>query len=147
MLRRLPVGSRRASGKPLQSRSASSSRRRANSQIAGAGYDASVAAYRQVTLESFQQVEDNLAALRILSEEAQRQDAAVQSAQRSLELSTNRYKGGIVTYLEVVTAQSVALQNERTAVDIQRRRMDASVSLVKALGGGWEASKLPDMKS
>lgn len=121
-------------------------RRRANSDIARAGYDASVAAYRQTTLDSFQQVEDNLAALRILAHEAETQQAAVESARHSLELSTNRYKGGIVTYLEVVTAQSVALQNERTAVEILRRRMDASVSLVKALGGGWNVSQLPRLK-
>jgi NodT family efflux transporter outer membrane factor (OMF) lipoprotein len=121
-------------------------RRRANSEIARAGYDATVAAYRQTSLDAFQQVEDNLAALRILNEEAGTQREAVTSAERSLELSMNRYKGGIVTYLEVVTAQTVALENERMAVDIARRRMDASVSLIKALGGGWDVSQLPKLK-
>jgi outer membrane protein TolC len=70
----------------------------------------------------------------------------VASAQQSLDLSMNRYTGGLVTYLEVVTAQSTALANERTAVDIQRRRMDASVLLIKALGGGWNVTNLPALK-
>jgi outer membrane protein TolC len=88
-------------------------------------------------------VEDNLAALGILSEEARVQRAAVESARESLQLSTNRYKGGLVTYLEVITAQSISLSNERTEVDILRRRMDATVLLIKALGGGWNVSDLP----
>lgn len=120
-------------------------RRRANSEIAREGYDATIAAYRQTSLDAFQQVEDNLAALRILNDEAGTQREAVEAAQRSLQLSMNRYVGGIVTYLEVVTAQTVALENERTAVDIARRRMDASVSLIKALGGGWDVSQLPKL--
>ena len=68
---------------------------------------------------------------------------AVEAAQQSLDLSLNRYKGGLVTYLEVIVAQSIALQNESTEVDILRRRMDASVLLIKALGGGWDVTKLP----
>ena len=120
-------------------------RRRANSEIAREGYDATIAAYRQTSLDAFQQVEDNLTALRILNDEAGTQREAVEAAQRSLQLSMNRYVGGIVTYLEVVTAQTVALENERTAVDIARRRMDASVSLIKALGGGWDVSQLPKL--
>jgi outer membrane protein TolC len=88
-------------------------------------------------------VEDNLAALGILSEEARVQRAAVESARESLQLSTNRYKGGLFTYLEVITAQSISLSNERTEVDILRRRMDATVLLIKALGGGWNVSDLP----
>jgi NodT family efflux transporter outer membrane factor (OMF) lipoprotein len=120
-------------------------RRRTNSEIAREGYDATVAAYRQASLDAFQQVEDNLAALRILDDEAGTQRAAVEAAERSLDLSMNRYKGGIVTYLEVVTAQTVALENERAAVDIARRRMDASVSLIKALGGCWDVSQLPKL--
>jgi outer membrane protein TolC len=120
-------------------------RHRANSEIAREGYDATVAAYRQASLDAFQQVEGNLAALRILNDEAGTQRAAVEAAERSLELSMNRYKGGIVTYLEVVTAQTVALENERAAVDIARRRMDASVSLIKALGGCWDVSQLPKL--
>ena len=67
----------------------------------------------------------------------------VQSAELSLTLSTNRYKGGLVTYLEVITAQSAALTNERTAVDLLTRRMNSAVFLIKALGGGWDVSKLP----
>ena len=118
-------------------------RRRAISESATAGYDEFVANYRESVLEAFQQVEDNLAALRILEEQSTAQRAAVEAAQQSLELSLNRYKGGLVTYLEVTTAQTIALQNQITEVDILRRRMDASVLLIKALGGGWDTSKLP----
>ena len=88
-------------------------------------------------------MEDNLSALRILQNEAQTQADAVTAAQHSLELSNNRYKGGVVTYLEVITAQSAALSNQRAAVDILRRRMNATVLLIKALGGGWNVSNLP----
>jgi len=118
-------------------------RRRATSEAALAGYDATVASYRQATLDAFQQVEDNLAALRILEQETQQQARAVLSAQESLQLFTNRYKGGVDNYLQVITAQTVALANERNQVDIMRRRMDASVLLVKALGGGWHVDDLP----
>jgi NodT family efflux transporter outer membrane factor (OMF) lipoprotein len=118
-------------------------RRRATSDAAVAGYDGTVASYRQTTLTAFQEVEDNLAALRVLSDEAKVQREAVEAAQESLALSLNRYKGGLVTYLEVITAQSIALGNERTEVDILRRRMDSSVLLIKALGGGWNAANLP----
>jgi NodT family efflux transporter outer membrane factor (OMF) lipoprotein len=120
-------------------------RRRALSEQAQAAYDTTVASYRQTVLAAFQEVEDNLAALRILADEAGVQDAAVKAAQRSLELAINRYKGGVITYLEVITAQSAALGNERTAVDILRRRMIGSVLLIKALGGGWDASDLPSL--
>lgn len=120
-------------------------RRRAARQSAEFNYDATVAAYRQTALDAFQQVEDHLAALRALEKETQSQKAAVVAARRSLELSTNRYTGGLVTYLEVVTAQGAALSNERAAVDIQRRRMGASVLLIKALGGGWDTGKLPKL--
>lgn len=118
-------------------------RRRAVSEQAQAAYDQAVAGYRQTVLTSFQEVEDNLAALRILDDEAKTQAGAVAAAQHSLELSNNRYKGGVVTYLEVITAQSTALNNQRAAVDILRRRMNATVLLIKALGGGWNASSLP----
>ncbi len=118
-------------------------RRRATSESARANYDATVATYRQTSLTAFQEVEDNLAALRILQNEAQQQDQAVASAKDSLHLFTNRYKGGVDTYLQVITAQTIELANERNAIDILRRRMDASVLLVKALGGGWDASQLP----
>jgi NodT family efflux transporter outer membrane factor (OMF) lipoprotein len=118
-------------------------RRRAQVESAAATYDSTVASYRQTALTAFQEVEDNLATLRILEQEAAQQHEATQSAENSLDLSMNRYKGGLVTYLEVITAQSIALTNERTDVDILRRRMDASVLLIKALGGGWDVSKLP----
>ncbi len=122
-------------------------RRRATQQAAQFNYDATVATYRESALDAFQQVEDNLAALRILEKETLTQQNAVTAAERSLELSTNRYTGGLVTYLEVVTAQGAALANQRAVVDIMRRRMDASVLLIKALGGGWDTSKLPKLTS
>ncbi len=118
-------------------------RRRAVSDQALAAYDGAVSFYRETVLTAVQEVEDNLATLRILEEEAGTLDEATKAAQRSLDQSTIRYKGGLVTYLEVVTAQSAALANERAAVDVLRRRMAASVLLVKALGGGWSASSLP----
>ncbi len=121
----------------------SGGKRRAGVEQALAGYDASVAAYRASVLASFLEVEDNLAALRILAEEAGQQAAAVAAAERSLRMARNRYQAGISTYLEVVTAQSAALANERTAVELLTRRMTASVNLIKALGGGWRASDLP----
>jgi len=118
-------------------------RRRATSDAARAVYNETVAAYRQTTLTAFQQVEDNLAALRILEEEAQQQQRAVESAQESLRLFTNRYRGGVDNYLQVITAQTGTLSNQRTEIDILRRRIDASVLLVKALGGGWDVAELP----
>jgi NodT family efflux transporter outer membrane factor (OMF) lipoprotein len=118
-------------------------RRRATSTAARANYDATVAGYRESTLTAFQQVEDNLAALRVLSQEAQQQKQATASAQESLQIFTDRYIGGADPYLQVLTAQTIALQNERNDVDILRRRMDASVLLIKALGGGWTVSELP----
>ena len=118
-------------------------RRGATSDAARANYDATVANYRQTTLSAFQQVEDNLAALRILEQEAQEQRRAVDSAQLSLQLFTNRYRGGVDNYLQVITAQTVTLTNQRAEIDILRRRMDASVLLVKAIGGGWELAQLP----
>jgi NodT family efflux transporter outer membrane factor (OMF) lipoprotein len=118
-------------------------RRRATSTAARANYDATVAGYRESTLTAFQQVEDNLVALRILSQEAQQQKQATTSAQESLQIFNDRYIGGADPYLDVLTAQTIALQNERNDVDILRRRMDASVLLIKALGGGWTVSELP----
>ncbi len=118
-------------------------RRRATSDTARAAYDATVAAYRQTTLTAFQQVEDNLAALRILEQEAQQQRRAVESAQQSLQLFANRYRGGVDNYLQVITAQTATLANQRTEIDILGRRMAASVLLVKALGGGWDVAELP----
>ncbi|WP_175160502.1 efflux transporter outer membrane subunit [Paraburkholderia fynbosensis] len=110
---------------------------------ARAHYDESVAQYRQTVLAAFGQVEDNLAALRVLEQEAAAQDDAVAAAQRALAVVSDRYKNGAITYLDVVVAQTTALTNERNAVSIARRRMAASVALVKALGGGWDASTLP----
>ena len=118
-------------------------RRRAVTDEVRASYAQSVANYQQTVLEAFQEVEDSLAGLRLLEEEAKTQDAAVASAQHSLQLSTNRYKGGVATYLEVITAQSIALTDQRLAVEIAGRRMTASVSLIKALGGGWSVANLP----
>jgi NodT family efflux transporter outer membrane factor (OMF) lipoprotein len=118
-------------------------RRRAVSEGAIANYDGTVASYRQTTLTAFQEVEDNLAALRILEKEAQQQQEATTSAQESLQLFTNRYEGGVDNYLQVITAQTVLLTNQRNDIDIERRRIDASVLLVKAVGGGWDTSQLP----
>jgi outer membrane protein TolC len=118
-------------------------RRHATAQSARANYDAAVATYRETTLTAFQQVEDNLAALRVLEQEAQQQHQATASAQESLQIFKNRYVGGADPYLNVLTAQTIDLQNERNDVDILRRRMDASVLLIKALGGGWTVSELP----
>jgi NodT family efflux transporter outer membrane factor (OMF) lipoprotein len=118
-------------------------RRRAASDQAIAFYDQSVANYRQTVLTGFQQVEDNVAALRILEHEAQVQDRAVIAAQKYLELAITRYKGGVTSYLEVTTAQSAALSDEVTAVNILGRRMVDAVALVQALGGGWDRSALP----
>jgi NodT family efflux transporter outer membrane factor (OMF) lipoprotein len=118
-------------------------RRRSTSESARANYDATIATYRQTSLTAFQEVEDNLAALRILENEAQQQDQAIASSTDSLHLFTNRYRGGVDTYLQVITAETILLANELNAINILERRMDASVLLVKALGGGWDASKLP----
>jgi NodT family efflux transporter outer membrane factor (OMF) lipoprotein len=118
-------------------------RRRAQLQTAQAGYDGTVANYRQTALSAFQEVEDNLSTLRILEQEQAKQHEATVAAQSSAALSLNRYKGGLVTYFEVITAQTIALTNERTEADLLRRRMDASVQLIKAVGGGWDTGKLP----
>lgn len=116
--------------------------RSAQTEQARAAYDANVASYRQAVLTGFQEVEDNLAALRILEDEARVQDEAVNAAQQSVTVSTNQYKAGTVTYLDVMTVQTIALTNERTAIDIRGRRMAAGVLLIKALGGGWDAAAL-----
>jgi NodT family efflux transporter outer membrane factor (OMF) lipoprotein len=120
-------------------------RRRAVLNTASADYDQTVANYRQTTLTAFQQVEDNLAALRILSNEAEQQHATTASAEQSLDLFNIRYEGGVDTYLQVITWQTAALQNERNDIDIMRRRLDASVLLIKALGGGWTTTQLPKL--
>jgi NodT family efflux transporter outer membrane factor (OMF) lipoprotein len=119
-------------------------RRRALTDQARAAYDVQVAAYRESVLTGFQQVEDNLAALRILENEAKVQDEAVTAAQSSLDLSNTRYTGGVTSYLEVTIAQSAALADEVTAVNLLGRRMANTVLLIQALGGGWDRSSLPE---
>lgn len=121
-------------------------KRRATVMEQQASYDATVASYRQTVLTAFQQVEDNLAALHVLSNEALAQDEAVKAAERSLRITTDQYKSGIASYLQVITAQSTALADEKSAVDILTRRMTASVLLVQALGGGWDASTIPSQQ-
>jgi len=118
-------------------------RRRGTSDQAKAAYDQSIDNYRQTVLSAFQEVEDNMAALRILQGEAQTEEVAVGAAKHSVELSITRYRGGVTSYLEVTTAQSAALTDEVTAVTILTRRMTASVLLIKAIGGGWDASQIP----
>ena len=121
--------------------------RRAQTDQARAAYEATVAFYRGTVLTGFQEVEDNLAALRILEEEASVQDEAVQAAQQSVKVSTNQYKAGIVNHLALLVVETIALNNERSAIDIRGRRMTASVLLIKALGGGWKSSDLPSTDS
>jgi NodT family efflux transporter outer membrane factor (OMF) lipoprotein len=121
-------------------------RRRATLNQSIAAYDATVANYRQAVLTAFQQVEDNLAALRVLEKEAQAEDDAVKAAQNSLDISTYQYKAGTVNYLTVITEQAILLQDEEQAVSILTRRMSASVLLIEALGGGWDASRLPTVQ-
>ncbi len=122
-------------------------RRHAQVRLTQAAYDAAVADYRQTVLTAFQQVEDGLSQLRILSEEAAVTDGAVKAAQQSLDISTAQFRGGLTNYLQVITAQTSLLQNQRAAVDILTRRMLASVSLIQALGGGWDTSQLPTGKA
>jgi NodT family efflux transporter outer membrane factor (OMF) lipoprotein len=113
--------------------------RAAARDAARAAYDESVADYRQTVLTAFGQVEDNLNALAVLRRERDSQREAVDAAQRALSKVGNRYENGAITYLSVVVTQAIVLSDQRTAVSIERRRMAASVALVKALGGGWEA--------
>jgi NodT family efflux transporter outer membrane factor (OMF) lipoprotein len=121
-------------------------KRRAQVKVTEAVYDATVANYRQTVLTAFEQVEDSLAQLRILSQEAEIVERAVKAAEQSLQISTDQYRGGLTNYLQVITAQTSTLQNQRTAVDILTRRMVASVSLIQALGGGWDAAQLPSSR-
>ena len=116
--------------------------RSAQKAQAVAAYDQSVATYRQTVLTAFQEVEDNLAALRILAEEAEVQRAALASASESLRLTNNQYRAGTVNYLNVVVVQAAALSSERTNLEISGRRLLASAALLKALGGGWRSSAL-----
>ncbi len=118
-------------------------RRRAAVAQSQAAFDATIATYRQTVLTAFQQVEDNLAALRVLEQESETVNQSVVSAERALTLSTAQYKAGTTTYLAVITSQATALSAERTAVELLTRRLTASVLLVQALGGGWDSSQLP----
>jgi len=111
--------------------------RQAQTDQAIAAYDATVATYRQTVLGGFQEVEDNLAALRILEQEATVQDDAVRAARESVTITMNQYRAGTANYLAVVVVQAALLTNERTAVTILGQRLSASVALIKALGGGW----------
>jgi len=117
--------------------------RRATVEQFRAQYDETVANYRQTVLTAFEQVEDNLASLRILSGEIQHQDTAVKSAERTLAIAQDRYKLGLDPYLNVLTAQTALLSNQQTAVNLRIQQMTASGGLIEALGGGWNASQLP----
>ncbi|QNI31090.1 efflux transporter outer membrane subunit [Alloacidobacterium dinghuense] len=120
-------------------------RRHAVTEQARDNYEVTVANYRQSVLSAFQEVEDNLAALRILNDESVTQAEAVAAAERSLRISTVRYKQGLDDYLVVLTAQTVLLTNQRTQADITTRQFAANVLLIKALGGGWDTTKLPNL--
>jgi NodT family efflux transporter outer membrane factor (OMF) lipoprotein len=118
-------------------------KRRAQVKLARADYDTAVATYKQTVLTGFQQVDDALVELDRLAEEAEIASRAVAAAQQSVDIANIQYTGGLVSYLQVVTAQTSLLQNQRSAIDILTRRLVASVSLIQALGGGWDASQLP----
>jgi len=118
--------------------------RGAQTDEARAAYDAAVASYRQTVLEAMQEVEDNLAALRILAEEARAEEDLLTSARQAVTVSMNQYRAGTINYLNVIVAQAAALTNERAAVNIRSRRLVACAVLIKALGGGWEASRLEE---
>jgi NodT family efflux transporter outer membrane factor (OMF) lipoprotein len=122
-------------------------RRRAQLESARAAYDATVAAYRQTVLVAFQEVEDELSNLHYLAEEAVEQQDAVTAAQQSLNLENDRYKAGTDSYLNVITTQAIALNDQQIAIAVLQRRLIAAVDLVKALGGGWDTSSLPTVES
>jgi len=121
-------------------------RNRANLAYTRHVYDESVANYRESVLVAFQQVEDGLSGLNELSASANKQDAAVADARRALELANNRYVGGVTTYLDVITAQSTLLVNERLATQLLGQQMVTEVALIKALGGGWDASQIQNQQ-
>jgi len=116
--------------------------RHALTDQARAQYEAQAAAYRNTVFQAFQDVEDNLSALRILDEETAVEQKAVAAAQRSFDVSNQRYKGGVTGYLEVLTAEATLLSNQRTLTDLETRQFAATVQLIRALGGGWDASQL-----
>jgi outer membrane protein TolC len=111
-----------------------------------AAYDQTVASYRETVLTAFQQVEDNLAALRILAQEIKQQDTAVASAERLLAIATDRYQLGLDPYLDVITAQTALLSARQTAVTLRMQQLTSGVQLIEALGGGWDVSQLPTSK-
>jgi NodT family efflux transporter outer membrane factor (OMF) lipoprotein len=117
--------------------------RGAQVDFARAAYEQRVAAYRQVVLTGFQQVEDNLSTLRILEEQSALQQGAVAAAEEAERLTLNQYEAGTVAYTSVVTAQATALSARQTALSILQVRLGASVALIQALGGGWDSSQLP----
>jgi outer membrane protein TolC len=117
-------------------------RNRANYAATKSAYDESVANYRGLVLTAFQQVEDGLSGLNSLSQAAGSQTAAVTDARRALEIANNRYTGGLTTFLDVITAQTVLLTNQRLATQLLGQQMVTSVYLIKALGGGWDASAI-----
>jgi outer membrane protein TolC len=118
-------------------------RRRAITDQTKHAYEATAATYKATVLGAFNEVEDKLSDLRILEQESAAERQAVAAAQHSLDLSNNRYKGGVTSYLEVLTAESALLTNQRTYTDLQTRQFAASVQLIRALGGGWDVSQLP----
>lgn len=118
-------------------------KRKAANDQAWANYRSAAATYRETALTAFQQVEDYLAALRILEFEAAQQEVAIKAAQRNYDLALYRYKIGINSYLNVITAQEALLGNRQTAVSIQQQQMTSAVQLIMAIGGGWDASELP----
>lgn len=120
-------------------------RRHAASDRTRADYDAAVATYRQTTLQAFQQVEDNLAALQLLNTEREQQHRATAASLQSLDTFEARYKGGVELYLDVVVSQTEALSNQRNDIELMRRQLDANVLLIKALGGGWNIQQLPKL--
>jgi len=118
-------------------------KRRAQVKVTEATYDTTVANYKETVLTGFQQVEDALSELRILVQETEIVDRAVVAAQQSLDISTTQYRGGLANYLQVITAQTSLLQNQRDQVDLRTKQLLASVSLIQAVGGGWSTSQLP----
>jgi NodT family efflux transporter outer membrane factor (OMF) lipoprotein len=117
--------------------------RRALTDQARHNYEAQAASYRNTVFLAFNDVEDQLSGLRILEQESSAEKRAVTSAQQSFDLSDQRYKGGVTSYLEVLTAEATLLDNQRTAIDLLTRQFVSSVGLVRSLGGGWDVTQLP----
>jgi NodT family efflux transporter outer membrane factor (OMF) lipoprotein len=120
--------------------------RKATVQQFQAEYDSTVARYRQTVLAAFQQVEDEMATLRILARQIEQEETVVKSSERYLALATERYKLGIDSYLNVITAQTTYLVNRETLVNLRTQQIAASVQLVEAVGGGWDVSQTPTPK-